>query len=669
MINKIDAFDSSRKISFGNKFPIKESACYASISARGSAMQQVNQLKGVCKEILLRVANDKSLIAKTAAALGTVKLTESAITFFASGDEGVRLSMPRGPQGELFKMQLLKDNKPENSIVVDSFGKLVESYGRESIEYLTEDKADMNSIVATVAGVHNSVDESLFQVRMFMRKAGNSSHTIVNKIDNIKMPEISEILKKQEIERAKNKSRETFMPTADVIKSLPKKGVPQNFSYRAIIEQNTNKTEPVVKKKTAKPKKLVTKPSTETAKKVKKIKQAKTPRVRVSAGIVAPDIQAKVVKAIDLFKTVKVELQKVSPMTALLARKNYNVQIGNVHHFIFEDIDVVTKAGKNYENQTVLSVKDNLTEDSLKILDSGKVLENSKDISKLPTTRYFHYATQEKINDEAQQEKMNLLLDKTISRLEDFKAYIDKKAWRKVANQITDSVEAKIDSLNLERIEEIKEKYLSMKARLNKLEAVRASSIRKDFGLVSSKRSKYEFINPNNDGYNYSIKIPKMKNRDLVILEKIKNDKLEELYAITPDGKIIKNTCVLLGSPIAIKYFTEEDFARDNIAENVEQIINILERKIYEFENYVEQQTIPKKRGRQAVKKDEAGKVVIIKEMVSLDTIKEFLDKTVADIQTSADKLRAITGFKSMLDSVAEDLRSKFEEFIQKNKG
>ena len=219
MINKIDAFDSSRKISFGNKFPIKESACYASISARGSAMQQVNQLKGVCKEILLRVANDKSLIAKTAAALGTVKLTESAITFFASGDEGVRLSMPRGPQGELFKMQLLKDNKPENSIVVDSFGKLVESYGRESIEYLTEDKADMNSVVATVAGVHNSVDESLFQVRMFMRKAGNSSHTIVNKIDNIKMPEISEILKKQEIERAKNKSRETFMPTADVIKS------------------------------------------------------------------------------------------------------------------------------------------------------------------------------------------------------------------------------------------------------------------------------------------------------------------------------------------------------------------------------------------------------------------------------------------------------------------
>ena len=119
------------------------------------------------------------------------------------------------------------------------------------------------------------------------------------------------------------------------------------------------------------------------------------------------------------------------------------------------------------------------------------------------------------------------------------------------------------------------------------------------------------------------------------------------------NGKIIKNTCVLLGSPIAIKYFTEEDFARDNIAENVEQIINILERKIYEFENYVEQQTIPKKRGRQAVKKDEAAKVVIIKEMVSLDTIKNFLDKTVADI-SKAERLLGYKPQTRFVDGIAK---------------
>ena len=192
VINKIGIFDSSRKISFGAKIPVQNPSQHISIAGKGYAMQQVNSLKSVCKEILLRVANDKSLIAKTAAALGTVKLTESAITFFASEDEGVRLSMPRGPQGELFKMQLLKDNKPENSIVVDSFGKLVESYGRESIEYMPAKKVDLDKTIATVTGIYNSVDESLFNVRMFMRNAGNSSHIVANKLDNIQMPNVEE---------------------------------------------------------------------------------------------------------------------------------------------------------------------------------------------------------------------------------------------------------------------------------------------------------------------------------------------------------------------------------------------------------------------------------------------------------------------------------------------
>ena len=55
------------------------------------------------------------------------------------------------------------------------------------------------------------------------------------------MPEISEYLRKQEVERAKIKSKETFMPTTEVIKNLPKKGVEQGFSYRALIEQNREK--------------------------------------------------------------------------------------------------------------------------------------------------------------------------------------------------------------------------------------------------------------------------------------------------------------------------------------------------------------------------------------------------------------------------------------------
>ena len=117
---------------------------------------------------------------------------------------------------------------------------------------------------------------------------------------------------------------------------------------------------------------------------------------------------------------------------------------------------------------------------------------------------------------------------------------------------------------------------------------------------------------------------------------------------------------------------TAEDAEKNRTFEKLEQIIDVLEKKMFEFENYIEQQTVPKKRGKKS-----AGITTQVEEtalpknngFISIESVKSFLDKTVADIQTSADKLRAITGFKSMLDSVAEDLRSKFEEFIQKNKG
>ena len=380
MINKINSLDAYNRITFTRKVPTQKTAQHVSVTTKGHAMQQVNSIKSVCKEILLRVANDKSLIAKTAAVLGAVKLTETAITFFANDDRAIRLSMPRGPQGELFKMQLMKDNKPEESVILDTYGKVVESYGREIIQYMPDKKVDLDKTAAIITGIYGAVDDSLFNVRMFMRNNANSTHIVANKLDNIVMPDIQTILQKQKANEAKPTPIKHAMPSAKIIKDLPSAGTKHNYSFREVIKQNEEKTKKIIQNSAIKSKKSSIKPSIETAEKVKRVKTIKVEKAKKPAGVVPSEIQAKVIKSIDLFETVKAELQKVSPMTALLARKNYNVQIGNVHHFIFEDIDVVVKAGKNYDNQKVLSIKDNLTEDSIKILDSGKVLENSKDI-------------------------------------------------------------------------------------------------------------------------------------------------------------------------------------------------------------------------------------------------------------------------------------------------
>lgn len=663
MINRISGLDSSKRINFRAKPLISTGSQVASVAGKSSIMQQVNSMKGVCKEILLRIGNDNSLIAKTVAALGTIKLTQTAITFFATENDGIRLSMPRGPQGELFKMQLIKDTKPESSIVLDSFGKVVESYGREYIEYAKAKNIDLDMIQATVAGIYNSVDEHLFNVRMFMRKFGESNHIAANKLDNIQMPNIEKIFAQQKTATAKAEP-EKHMPPAHIMKNLPIKGSESNFSYKAVIDQYAAAQPAEVKtrkgrhKKSSTVEKLVL--TTQKAEKKKII------RTKAIAGVVSQDIQAKILKSLELYEQISGELKNVSPMTAQGIRKAYGIEKGNDRKLSFSDISIISKTGKNYENQRALSVVDNETGDSIKVLDSGKVLKNTKDLSQLPTTRYFHYLSQSEIDDSQQIQKLNQLLDKTIARLEDFKLFLDKKSWRKLHNKVLENEVAKVNELNLERLGEIKEKFISIKERFKKLGSTKSAILRREFGIVSSKSSRLEFTNPLNDGNNYAFNYVTKKAGEFYIIEQIKDGKTEELLAITPEGKILKNTSVLLGAPVKKKFYTDEEFNANGLSQKVEQCISILDEKIRSFESFIEKQTSPKPRGRKAVIKEAKEPLVKRSEgMISIKTIQKFLDKTVADIQSSADRLRELTGFNSMLDSVAEKLRKSFDEFIQ----
>lgn len=662
MINRINTLDSSKKISFKAKPLIPAGPQLASVAGKGLIMQQVNSMKGVCKEILLRIGNDNSLIAKTAAVLGTIKLTQTAITFLASENDGIRLSMPRGPQGELFKMQLIKDTKPESSIVLDSFGKVVESYGRESIEYAKARDIDLDMIQAIVTGIYNSVDEPLFNVRMFMRKFGQSNNITANKLDNIQMPNIENIIAQQKAAVTKVEPRKQ-MPPAHIIKNLPIKGSESKFSYKAVIDQYAT-IQPAAERIKKRSRKLSTAEKSVLA--TQKAEKKKITRTKAIAGVVSQDIQAKIIKSLELYEQISGELKNVSPMTAQNIRKAYGIEKGNDRKLSFSDISIISKTGKNYENQRALSVVDNETGDSIKVLDSGRVLKNIKDLSQLPSARYFHYLSQSEIDDSQQIQKLNQLLDKTIARLEDFKLFLDKKSWRKLHNRVLENETAKVDELNIERLGEIKEKFISIKERFKKLGSTKSAILRREFGIVSSKSSRLEFTNPLNDGNNYAFNYVTKKAGEFYIIEQIKDGKTEELLAITPEGKILKNTSVLLGAPVKKKFYTDEEFNANGLSQKVEQCINILDEKIRSFESFIEEQTSPKPRGRKAVIREAKESLATHSEgMISVKTIQKFLDKTVADIQSSADRLRELTGFNSMLDSVAEKLRKSFDEFIQ----
>ena len=143
---------------------------------------------------------------------------------------------------------------------------------------------------------------------------------------------------------------------------------------------------------------------------------------------------------------------------------------------------------------------------------------------------------------------------------------------------------------------------------------------------------------------------------------------LEEIFVISTDGKILENISKTrgfkqpfpTGTNMNARYLTES--LSENDSKTLEEIISVLEKEIINYEKFLTDSKVNLTKPR-----TEKG-FSMQSNSINFSIVKKFLDKTVSELQTSADKLREITGFKSTLDSVAESLRTKFEEFLKQFK-
>lgn len=715
MITKINSVKSDNNINFKKNSAITKSG-YAILS--GNAAYKTNSLKSVCKEILLRINNNKNLIAITTAALGGIKLTETAITIYSEDKkDGIRLSMPRGVQGNLFKMQVIKDEKPTNSVIVDHFNKLVKSYSLNQEHFLKEKDVDQNLISATVEGIFDTVDEPLFQIRMYTLKNNSATKAPTEKIVLTELPKIEEIKKQKEQEALEAKKNKKIIPTAEQMK---------NFSMRELIKQQheepvrkptrerkykrsslipvsklspeeraklkpaTNTERPSItvykeaqienlvvdshagavkvneKRRRGRPAKVKSE-STDTATRTKKQSKVKLP-----AGIINPEVKTKIDEILSLNSQISDFFKKISVAIGVKIRTAYEGFKSNKGKMSFGDLTISLPKRKNYAGHNILNITDSTNNTSLNISDSENIISskiNWNSNGLLPKLKFF---SQPEVEEKLADENYSNLIDNALINLRNFKAFLDNKGWQKAKQKdITVEQSGSISDFSSAKIQNLTETYNDIQAFIKSLPQNRSLEVRKNYGQVAIIRnsSRLEFINPLGDGSNVIFNKSKSKFGNFTFIIKHDGNKnIEEAFVISKEGKILKNirqnsgvTEILPANPNQkLKFYSQEEIEQNKIQNRLDNLLNLLESKMTEYQQYLENYEFAPKMTKKVKPK------IKEQEILSLSSVRDFISNFVNNLQEKAMNFTMMTGYKSSLDSVAKDLKAKFEEFLNK---
>ncbi|MBE7703415.1 MAG: hypothetical protein E7Z89_05115 [Cyanobacteria bacterium SIG28] len=782
MISKIGVIpNSNQRPSFKAKPAIVKSNHTV---LQGAAAQQVASLKSVCKEILLKTNNNKKLIPATVAALGGIKLTETAITLYENEKDAVRLSMPKGVQGDLFKMQVIKDEKPVNSVMVDNFNRLVESFSLNKVHYLEEKNADKDLINAVVEGVFKAVDEPLFQVRKFIRKNAETSEQPVQKLTPITLPKPEEIKEQKFVANKLAERSKIFIPKAEemanysmtellkqqadktprkkhrVEKNRNNRLIPVNrlspseraelLKANVVKQENTsissdrksetggiinanNKATKIEEKRGEQQVKitqeipLITAPKrrgrlpkveqeivpTTVAKRrgrppkikqegipaiapkrrgrppkskvkditvteIKKVEKLKQPQQKPADGIIPADLKLKVEEIFNLNKVIFDKLNSFSRMTAMAIRSGYNGIKTGRNKMSFGDLIIATPQRKDYAGHEILSITNTAKSESLNISDSEKIIKNKINWDKGGVSQKLKFLNQEEVDSKTSDIDFNKLIDDAITNLKAFKEFLDSKGWHKSKQKINKTKQISnnaISSSSFTRLQNLIEKNNNIKAILSSIPYSKAKEVKQDFGQVSIIQNslRTEFINPLGDESNISFHTSKTRLGENTFIIKHKNNiDLEEVFVISNDGKIMKNVNRHAGINLVLptnkartaKFYSQEELEQNDLQSRLENLLTVLENKMNEYEqflkNYEYKETEPK------VKTIKKSSGINKKDGLPLLAVKDFIDNFVRNLQEKAEEFTKITGYKSSLDSVAKDLKTKFEEFLKK---
>ena len=717
MINRINSISTDYKPTFKSIKP-------KYILLPSEAYKQASSLRTMFKDILTTVNYNTSLINYLKENISGLKLTEKTLTYINENSQGIKLSLPRGFNGNIFTMQLLNKEEKPKSIIINDANRLLESFSLTNETYLSEKDYNPKEFSSLIDEIYNLADFPILKIRLNIKKFSKTQETFLpngmkvnpnnfiglefgigksalgenftgnfNKgldpIDPINLDELVEVTKEEN-------SKNSFLPKTDwndysmaeIIKQNPtqkpsaRKRVKeyqvtkpstnswieelrerrQEIKHRAESQKTTvvkeTKPQNPIEIKETKPekKKVVLKPKREYVK--------KSDLSKASDGIVNIELEEKLKKIIALYQKIVDDTKKVANKTRAKIYDSYENFEKYRNGFETSDFEVRFIKNRKYKDKDFLNIIDKKSGESIQFMDNKKVVANKINWNKIKSLPNLKFLSEKDMYSKMESININTLTDNILAKLENLKTYIETKAWRiPYKKPVDESKFWELDDLSFQNLNSVKTIYQNIKKEFEKFHPVNVTKIKKAYGkLQLAKSSRIEFINPVKDDTNLVFDILKNSHGIFYKIAKVdKNNKVNQAFLINEKGNLVKN--IQIGKEIKdimpnfqlkTKYFTPEEITNETLVE-LNSMLNILEENLKDYENFIlKYSNSPKKSNKN--------------EQIDFNKVKEFLDKTVNEIQTSADKLREITGFKSALDSVAESLRYKFDEFLNKFK-
>ena len=369
--------------------------------------------------------------------------------------------------------------------------------------------------------------------------------------------------------------------------------------------------EPSVKRKVERPKKeiILTNEQIVTEKKLRgrpkkteiislenEIKKVKNKGNLELAGNLDIGTKDKVNKISNLYSEILNLLSLLSGHTITVANSAFQrVKLGK-RKISVDNIGLQFFKRKTWGESEAITITDTKTNNKLNILDSSKIISSKFDLDKLVSLDKAIYLTQNEVESENQNNIFSSIITQAISKIEEYKSFLERKGWRSVERRLAGVDEGMLQTPQLELLKTVEEKYNKVRTKLQRMNSGKSCCIKRDYGIVPIKSARLEFIDAFKDGYNLIFSKAKTKYGELYLVVKHSGkDVLEEVFAISQDGKLVKNINKNFGlnkiinhKEKNVKYINNEQIEKENILARLEEILSSLDKKMDDCMEYIE---------------------------------------------------------------------------------
>ena len=586
MLTINSSYNDSSKPIFRSNLHYKAVSKSQSYVLHGESASQLSLLKLICKEVFQKLQNNASLIQEVTGKLKNVFIAENIIKFSVKDLENVILSMPQGLEADLFRVQRFVDDQTVGALTFDNCNRVLKNDKKKSSSFLTKSEAENIDIEKFISQVYDSVDGQMLQLRIATK---NIPNTYVAPKQDVSV---------KNVDSKNNKKNVAEENSSLVILSSEKWNdfsMPEYIKAHSIVSIPNPQVEVGIgnQKETISSSKTVKRERVNSV--VNKKTHSATTKLSVR-GKINKDLVGKLDLIRSLFDEIKTDIDNSKNITSRKISRAYSdfIKLGS-RSLTFKDFRIFIPKIKKFEEYQIIALTDNLSGETIGITKDGKIISKGLLYEIVPNKNDITPSVSLS-GDNQNNNFLGTFLDKILSELDSFSNYIKKGGWQRTLESCNKNAGV-LDSETMRSLRKVIGLYNQIELSSKTLSHKNYLKVRKQFGKIfCSKSHRLEFINPMEDNMNVLFDISESRYGTLYKIAKHSGQKIiEEIYCVTPDGKIVKNIVKNFGLerflPTSIiqklRFFTANELQESGIENNIQSLLNVLEKNLDEFEKYL----------------------------------------------------------------------------------